>query len=621
MHRATLRLFNAVAVKEKRYQPIDHDIYARTLKQGYVIEPAFQPSMSLLQDIEAVVGLSGEKANAAFHKSWKTIEESPLETLVMQQLVHYFTTYGFEQLDIYQEETVYIPSETLELPDIRDSIALTIVRAMTPEELIEAIIKLGSGIALAAETLDDIMTIVKANAFDSTFVDKIQNRELKAQLYEHYNLVPTEPVAYLRYVVTKLTSQSLLIKNDDLIEKIKSADGQRLDVLLDAAPSNLGSIFYRFKPLFLALKTISGKKHFFNRLRKKAIKQHTPLHADYLNDITAQIKRGNLDLDLLSKRLANASPFRKIRLAYALKYRLHADDAIVYRVRNGRGWATEFSWPENAQSTTHQALDLVESSIIGDLRRQVEGKSLYIPAHVHYTLPATEKQFTGFLPSGSYVTVPGDLIVGVHWINTQKRVDLDLSVIGASGKYGWDASYRSKKKDVLFSGDMTDAPKPLGATELFYLKQCQNEPRILMVNYFNYHAGDEVETKLLVAHEKPSRFGQNYMVDINNIIASAMINISKKQNILGLIADVNGENRVYFANISVGNAVSASNNVHSRQSRQYLVNRMVHSLDFNSLLTKAGAVVRTKKEGDEDIDLSPEHLTKTSFIELLQPTG
>jgi len=33
----------------------------------------------------------------------------------------------------------------------------------------------------------------------------------------------------------------------------------------------------------------------------------------------------------------------------------------------------------------------------------------------------------------------------IHWTNTKtRRIDLDLSLFGVSGKIGWDADYRSK---------------------------------------------------------------------------------------------------------------------------------------------------------------------------------
>ena len=64
------------------------------------------------------------------------------------------------------------------------------------------------------------------------------------------------------------------------------------------------------------------------------------------------------------------------------------------------------------------------------------------------------------------------MIAGVHWEDVKRNtIDLDLSLINChEGKIGWNASYRSTEKSVLFSGDITSAPKPKGASEFFYFK-------------------------------------------------------------------------------------------------------------------------------------------------------
>lgn len=614
--KATLRLFNAVQVTGKDVeQTVDTDLLKHTLKNGYILDPAIQPTESQLDTIESVVGISGEKANAAFHKSWTVIQDTPQEILWIQAIIHYMTTYGFEELGIYSESSVYIPHEKLELPEIKDDIPLTVVKAMTAEEILDGIVRLGSsGIALMQETLDDVMAIVIANTYEVAFVEQIKNRELKALLFDHYGIVPQEPVEFLRHLVSKLTDESLLIKNKYLIDKLKESNGKFLDELLTQAPEDLASIFFRFKPLFLAMKSISKNKTFFNRLRKLAETLHKPLPEDYLNNVTARIKHGTLDLDRLKRKLEKASVFRRIRLAYALKFREDAGGSIVYRIRNGRGWATDFAW----KGDTEEAFTLVLDSVVDAITENVKGKKIFIPENVHYALPATEKQFTGFLPTGSYISVPEDMIFGIHWFNTGKRVDLDLSTISASGKTGWDSYYKSEDSDVLFSGDITTAPKPKGASELFYIKQTGNQdPTVLLLNYYNFCSGDEVETKLLVASEKAEKFGKNYMVDVGNIVASANLTITKKQNVLGLVISVNGENRFYFANVSIGKAITSRNDPQTVHARNFLVKRLVDSLDFRELLTLAGAEVFSEKPEDDYLDLSPEALDKTTFVDLL----
>ena len=126
---------------------------------------------------------------------------------------------------------------------------------------------------------------------------------------------------------------------------------------------------------------------------------------------------------------------------------------------------------------------------------------------------------------------------------------------------------------------------------------------------------------MLVAHESPRNFGKNYMVDVNNIVASANLLITSNQNVLGLIANVNNESRVYFANFSLGNSVTARNNDHSAQARKYLVNRVTKSFNLNEVLRKAGAKVVTNPPEGEYCDLSPQALDKSVIIDLITPKG
>jgi len=615
---ATLRLFNAVQVDFKQEFEIPQFIFERTIKHGYLIDPSILPDRDILRAIERVVGISGEKANAAFHKSWSVIQNKSMESLITHQIIHYITTYGFKELGIYSEDTVYIPHEILDFPDIKDDIPLIAIKAMNRDEILERIISLGSGIAIAKETLYDIMSIISFNKYDVSLVENISNRELITMLHSYYCIAPTDPMGFLRHLIYQLTRESLLIKNDDLIKKIKKSDGIFLDKMLKDAPHNLASIFFRFKPLFLAMKSISRNKTFFNQLRKKANKLHIPMSEDYMNSITSQIKLNKLDIELFAEKLKNTSIYRKVRLSYNLNYRLNSENSIVYRIRNGKGWATHFNWGKELEAKTQQALNIILASIADDIREKVNGKTIFIPANVHYALPSSEKQFIGHIPIGSWISVPNDLIVGIHWTNTKMgSTDLDLSLIGEQSKIGWDSEYKSEEGNILFSGDVTDAPLPHGASELFYIKEGLPEPQIIMVNNYNYEPEDPVNYKIIAAHKNAKNFDKNYMVNVKNIVFSANMTISEEENVLGLIININDENRIYFANVSVNDSITSSRNLHTMHARRYLIATTINSISLSKIFKIAGATVvhKTPDEG-EFWDLSPEKLTKNTFIDL-----
>lgn len=608
---ATLRLFNSIQIKTKTPHLQSEALLSRTLRNGYSLDEYISPSEhygNLLKDIESVVGLSGEKANSSFHKSWKVVRDSSNEQLVLQQIIHYITTYGFEALGVYDSSLVYIPNEVLDLPD-NISIPVTVIHGLTKDEILERVLALGSsGVALSERTLCDIMEIVEFNKYDPDFIDAIKNRELRTRLADFYGLVPTDPQEFLRYVISKLTDESLIIKNDELIEKIKASNGKFLDELMQSAPDNLAEIFFRFKPLFLAMKSISRNKTFYNRLRKQANSLHKPKKPDFLNSVTAQIKSGNPQLSKLEKSLDGASLFRKVRLLNALNYRLHNPTSIVYRVRNGKGWAEEFEWAGSKRHVV-DAMTIVGNSITENAN--IAGKAFYIPRGVEYPLPSSEKQFVGNLPFGTSFEADDNLVVGVYWENTGRRIDLDFSAISLGGKIGWDSAYRTNNREVMFSGDMTDAEN--GASELYYFGSGAKNPYSMNLNYYNFDANDPINFKLFAAAHKANHVKRGYAVDPNDVVASANMTIDKKQMVVGLAY----EKTLYLYSVAAGGKISSRVTDVAKHSLNHMLTSLVHSVKLSKMLAAAGAdVFRYKPTDREFIDLSPESLDKTTILKI-----
>ena len=355
-----------------------------------------------------------------------------------------------------------------------------------------------------------------------------------------------------------------------------------------------------------------------NTIRRLAKQYHKPMKEDYLNSVTAMIKKGKrIDREELGCELNKVNTFRKIRLAYALKFRTHDVDSIVYRIRNGKSYATDFEFDK--KDTAKRILNIVLDSIVKDINKNVKGKKVYIPEGITYTLPATEKQFTGDFPSGSYITVDKDMIFGIYWTNLlHSRVDIDLSMINADRKIGWDALYRTDNRSILFSGDMTDAQKPKGASELFYVRRQQKGSYILMANYYNFEdKGDnEVLLKIIVAKEQVSNLEKNYMVNPNNVMAIAKTTINQKQKTLGLIVTTTNKCRFYFAEAYLGNSITASGKDYVENSRKFLFDFYENTFSLSGILEKAGCKLVNDKSKC-DIDLSPESLEKDKIINLI----
>jgi len=140
-----------------------------------------------------------------------------------------------------------------------------------------------------------------------------------------------------------------------------------------------------------------------------------------------------------------------------------------------------------------------------------------------------------------------------------------------------------------------------------------------MCNYYNYMPAVPVDTKIIVACDAPVDLKDNYMVDPNKIVAKADITIDRRQTVLGLVLTVEGQTRFYFGNVSIGCGISAVGKGYTKHAREFLTDKFASLMDFRSMLETAGAkIVESRPEKGDFVDLSPENLTKSSILSLIQ---
>jgi hypothetical protein len=627
---SAIRLFKALPVESKQGKT-NEDLLKQTIRNGFLFAPEivyhYPDTKYIIDLVNKAYGRSPEQLNQTFHKSWARVRDTSIEQLVIEHIIHYITTYGFEALGIYSKDSVYIPNEHLNAPDLQDGIRLVIIKGYTKKELKEKLLELlSAGVALHKNTIDDVLDVASFVGLSDEDIDRVRNKEVKAALYDSLGIVPSNPTEFLRYVIYRATNKTLLIKNAASVAAIKDRDNLDIARCFDLYEQEFGlarlaEIFYRFKPLFLAFRTNTKLKQTINRIRRLAEHHHKPMPEDTLNSVTARLRHEQpVVSDDFYQALEAASLFRKIRLAYALKFRTTEADSILYRIRNGKSYATAFDFTN--QAGAQAAYDIVLQSLTDDIAQNVRGKKIFIPVGINYGLPATEKQFTGDLPSGTSVELTEDMVVGIHWENVSgNRIDLDLSLMSPEvGKIGWNGSYRSNDKNILFSGDMTDAPKPQGASELFYISQQARGVFIVFVNYFNFNQNVEVPCKILVAHEKPINPATHYTVDPNNIVALSSTIIKVKQKNLGIIVADEHSCTFYFAESDLGSSRSARGGGYAEQARKYLLNFYTNSIVLNDVLVASGAKL-VGSVTEADIDLSPENINKTSILNLLRKDG
>ena len=663
MKKEVLRLFKSYLGEKSEF------LWEDGLKYGLLIPNT--ADKEIVNEAIKQYGKDGKKWNETFHKDFEIVKNAPIEDLIAQQMIHYITTYGFESLGFYDSDLVYIPNEKLEIPELDkdSSVGFITIKPITEAELTEKLmVLLTSGIALSEQTIKDIMVL--SDYIDKDRFDEISNREIKTALYDKYNIMPRNPEEFLRFLIFKTTGNTLKIQDSNTINSIKDCDKKlafkMLKSYIDNTPngySKLSSIFLRNKNLFLAFKNKDGNKEIntiINKLRKLAIKNHKPLKKNILDCLTDE--NADINLTSLQEELNNITIFREIRIINGILYRLKGTKNIVYKIRNGKSYFKKLNDPKTKYIERLEYLyKVIYNHLKNRVSLKVKDKIIYIPDNITYAAPTSEKQFNGNIPEGSYLEIPRgeDLVYGVHWTNilnganqessyygempkrcSEERVDLDLKQMNKSEIFGWDASYRSKSGNILFSGDVTDAPNPNGATELFYVDKNYGYGAFLItLNMFTGNSQD-VPFEFVIAKGDGTNVRKNYVINPNNILEKIDMTIKKseRQMVVGFIS-IGETIKFYFNDFSAGASI--------RTSRQdditlgtfdYLQAYSKVQLKLNDLLKDSGAkiineptykklVVTVDEEGNEvsqeekevpvDIDLSTSAITKETLIDLL----
>ncbi len=620
------RLFNAVI------EVVDctHIYFEDTIKYGFYIDKKYISSQ--LFKIVKDIYLSSEQVNNSFYKNWETIRNLSDQKRFVDQILHYMSTYGMESVGMYNKKTVYIPHQELDIPEITEDIILIPINIINKNQLLTLLKNIiYQDIAFSKQSIEDIKCIFENyNTFMKQIsYDSIKNRELKSSLNELFGIVPSDPEEWIRFLMFKLTDSSLLIKNRETRKLIYMASKNPVKMvffekMLNEAPKNLASIFYRYKMIFLALKKISKNKTFFNKLRRQAPKMHVPIKSDYFSTIISQIQSDKFNISEFKTKLefSKISIFRKIRLSESLMYRINPTDTISYRVRNGKQFTKKFYWNHNTTDTLLNALYILQVNITNSCRKNIYGKTFYIPHGLNLTVPSSEKKFCGNFPHGSSFELYNNqyLIIGIHWTNNQnRRVDLDLSMISQFGKIGWNSHSRNEKATLMYSGDMTDAPAPNGATELLYAEQGIDQIQQIIVNDYNYIDNSPVKMKFFIALKQLTVLEKNYVVDPNNIIFETEIEIVNKQTVLGLlIPELKHSTKLYMTPVSFGDDNVVCENEYTKMDRKFQEKKLTNQWDLKDLIINAGGnIIEDKSNQTDYIDLSPKSLTKDSIINLI----
>jgi len=464
----TLKLFNAVLAKPSNEDPF-------VSEYGFIIESNALWAKDQIIKFYEEEKLSGNDLNKTFHKSWKTIKDSPRWELAIHQILHYITTYGSD----FQAE-MYIPDEVLNVPDVK--VVFKVFKAYTKKEMTAKCLNLlKSGAALKEETIDELLTVLTDElGYKFTGKEGIKNKEAIIKIADMYGVIPQDTMEFFRYVIYRSTGKSLLIKNPgtiDLIKKSTYNPGVQFELF---GLEKLAEIFNRFKPLFLAYKGKCPKT--INKIAKLSKTLHKPLVANPLNLATSRLLTSE-DVHWLD----NATPYALFKAIAGCYARMNGQNAFVYRIRNGKSWAHEKESSQVNEKNFHFLVDYLKS------RFNFEGKKFFVPKNVEYALPTSEKMFVGNIPTGTRFSGK-KMAVGMYWEDSWGANDLDLHGLNLNGHVGWNSSYNQGEGSLMYSGDITSAPN--GAVEYLYAGKGLKDPTLVQINV--YRGSDTCGYKIII---------------------------------------------------------------------------------------------------------------------------
>lgn len=541
MSYASLRLLNAVPLKKG----FENDKPVVNVVLGLYIAKDAVYAAQEITEYAMEAKLSGAALNKAFYDSWKTAASVTEEQRLADQLMHYFSTYGLESLNV-KGNYCWLPSDAVDnVNDIPlNRFRLLVIDALSKEEMQEKCFNLlQSGIALKQETINDIISVLEKDC-EYTFTGKeaIANKEAMIVIADKVGVIPQNANDALRYFIYKATGSTLVIKNDAAITEIKNSKYRLPDMTFDMMV-DFSKIFNRTKPLWLAFKKSHlGNITVVNQISKLSKTNHVPVNP--LDNVLGNLTSIEFFPSTVYSAAEKATLFQLVKAynainSYSGSYK--EKTPRIYRIRNGRSWLNAEAKPSFIRQTSNR--NILRNAITRKLKATDMSFLDKVPEGVVPALPVSEKQFLGDIPLGSYVDInfsSGEqLMVGVYW---EGQIDIDLSGINVDGKkYGWNSDWRDDDNTIMYSGDVTRAYPH--ATEWLYFRKVKI-PFMIVSNL--YHGDMDQKYKIMIAKTNKKKLESNYLCDPNDVVFEVETSFSSRQVINGLIVPIENGIRFYL---------------------------------------------------------------------------
>ncbi len=637
MNLKLITMFN-VAPKATKENALSFEaVNAESSKYGWIVHPDCCTKTVL----EWVKAEAKTNYNKTFYAKWQDITSKTRFELLVDQLLHYASTYGTD----FAVGNGYVPNQEPEVEIPYKS--FKVIMPATDKEIYDRCVKmLQSGIALESGTLDVLIEYITEGKRYEKYaldIDTVKNKEANIMLMDITGLYGNSAFNMLRYFVYKATGKAMLIKDKATLEAIKQ-NATKVDFtkLNENQLHILASVFYRFKPIFLAFKsTISVPSSMtteafkraaaklgvgadnttnasvINRIRRMAVKDHKPFKAGFWETILTEVKPLKEVAEHLEKDGVNN--YKKVTIMQAILAKLQNASGSMYVIRNGKMWVREEA-PKPSQSLTSylmQVYTMLENSLIDSIKDKA--CAVRYPKNVNLTIPTSEKNFIGNYPFGTSVNMADDHnIVGIYWRNEWGTRDFDLHMADIFNRtYGWNAGYTDKDNKIVFSGDMTNADPE--ATELFYISQTCPDGKI---SVSQFSGNPKSQFKLFVARENRStmQYRSYYaekghecpMCDPNNVVAEFIIPVdNERDKQCALIVD----NRVYLMDLTQGGG-RVPNQKYAQVYIENLKNKCRSFIDLKPILEKAGFTAVADDDTETEVGLDLTQLSKDTLINL-----
>lgn len=496
-----IKLFGVMTLEKGQKKEID----TTSVKRGVVTN--FSPTAEQKKAIN--VHFETIKVTTLFSRD-ERLNSTP-EELITKQILHYIEIYGLDAPGLFDLEV----TKGKILP-------IRYIQGITKKELQS---KMDGLLYSNSPVIDSALVKAVIEENDLKYdISKIQNNEIRCVLFNEKTDKFANGDDAVRYIVYKITGDTLLIKSKEVLAAVTLNKDTVTARFLENHMTELAAVFNRHKAIILSLKT-KKTKTIINKISKLSKTLHVPIVEAINKKFINLALNGKIDIN---KTLSKIDVRDKLKYLNLLEYKLAGHDFDIFNIRNGK------IHKENSRKVyNHKTINVVKAAVLNSLKKDLKHlkkSKILLDKNVDFGLPISRKQTVGRVPFGTTVTVPMSKHIssGVFWKNSWGSSDLDLSSIDLSGsRTGWGQYSGYEDNNVVFSGDMTNAPDDTGAME--FLTSSQGSYG-LNLNIYNGELDTSFELIVGDTDNKTDKW-------MNNVIFREKDTLKSKGNVVGFVKD------------------------------------------------------------------------------------